>query len=322
MPFEFANPLLDPEHPEQGSAGAMREELWLLGQPPLADFIDQACGDAEGGDEISRAVTIDTWRTANDHLAGLEKTEAGAADRIRCRKLPAPMAGAAEILRGQDLYRNTFDKVPTTIEMVELDRIVASQRHVTLPFVQSLARQLDPSLRGADLFRFCQPLERRDAGVTIRRLGRDRYAFLSESTDLRYHQTHMLRPDQVSGLCPIGPIAGIVGVAVGHGSNFLSGIRWGKRIVLHNGYHRACALRMAGVRYAPLIIQNVTRRDELEAIAASAVVDDPAFYFRANRPPMLKDFFDPRTSMVLPVRRKRKMIEVSISVTELDVEDL
>ncbi|RJL20749.1 hypothetical protein [Paracoccus siganidrum] len=96
----------------------------------------------------------------------------------------------------------------------------------------------------------------------------------------------------------------------------------GQRIVLHNGYHRACALRMAGVTHAPVIVQTVSRRDELEVVAAAAVVDDPAFYFRANRPPMLKDFFDPRTSIVLPARRRRKMIKVSFTVTELYVEDL
>lgn len=317
MPFEFANPL-----PAGDVAPAIQEELWLLGQPPLADFLDVAFTNAETACPSGRQTIIGAWSAANDHLAELEAKEACLADRIRCRKLPAPMQAAAEVLSNTDYFRNTFDRVPTTIEMVELDRIVVSQRHVTLPFVQDLALRLKPAPKGADLFRFCQPLERRDAGFEIRRLASDRFAFLSDSTDLRYHQTQILQADQVSGLRPIGPVAGVVGVSVGHGSNFLSGIRWGNRIVLHNGYHRACALRMAGISHAPVIIQTVSRRDELEIVAASSVTDDPAFYFRASRPPLLKDFFDPCTSMVLPVRRKRKMIEVTISVIETDVEDL
>lgn len=316
MPFEFADPF-----PVTASAAAGKDELWLLGQPPLNDYLDVVARDLAGG-ERRRDEIIRDWRQANDHLAGLEKTEAGLADRIRCRKLPKDMRPLAEDLRQQDFFRETFDRVATTIEMVELDRIVVSQRHVTLPFVQDLAAGLDGAAKGADLFRFCQPVNRRDAAVECRRLGHDRFAFLSDSTDLRYHETTLLRPHRVSGLRRCGPVAGIVGVVVGHGSNFLSGIRWGKRIVLHNGYHRATAMRMAGIAFAPVIVQTVSRRDELEAVAASAVVDDPAFYYRASRPPLLKDFFDPRTSTVLPVRRKRKMIEVRFSVTEIDIEDL
>lgn len=314
MPFEFAEPLAATE-------AAHKDELWLLGQPPLADYLDTVLRDI-AGTAPRRDTIITQWGKANDHLAELEQREAGLADRIRCRKLPKVMRPLAQDLQQQEIFRETFDRVQTTVEMVELDRIVVSQRHVTLPFVQGLAAQLDPAIAGADLFRFCQPVERRDAAVECRRLGRDRYAFLSESTDMRYHETTLLRPDQISGLHGYGPVAGIVGIMVGHGSNFLSGIRWGKRIVLHNGYHRATALRMAGITHAPVIVQTVTRKDELETVAADAVIDDPAFYFRANRPPLLKDFFDPRTSTVLPMRRKRKMIEVRYTITETTIEDL
>lgn len=316
MPFEFADPM-----PQAHADNAPKDELWLLGQPPLNDYLDVVTAETVGT-APRRGDIIASWRKANDHLAELEQREAGLADRIRCKKLPKDMRPLAQELQQLDIFRDTFDRVETTIEMVELDRIVASQRHVTLPFVQGLAAKLDPSMSGAELFRFCQPLERRDAPVECRKLGSDRYAFISDSSDLRYHETMLLRADQISGLHRTGPVAGVVGIIVGHGSNFLSGIRWGKRIVLHNGYHRATALRMAGFTHAPIIVQTVTRRDELEAVAASAVTDDPAFYFRANRPPLLKDFFDDRTSTVLPVRRKRKMIEVRYTVTEIDVDDL
>ncbi|MFS4438188.1 hypothetical protein ACMA5I_08235 [Paracoccaceae bacterium GXU_MW_L88] len=316
MPFELADPIA-----EAGQSTASRDELWLLGQPSLTDYLDVAKQDVAHAPQ-RRDEIIAQWRAANDYLADLEEDEAGLADKIRSRKLPKEMRSLAEDLQQQDFYRDTFDRVPTTIEMVELDRIVVSQRHVTLPFVQDLAAGLDSEMTGAELFHFCQPLERRDAPVECRRLGRDRYAFLSDSSDLRYHETTVLRPEQISDLKRCGPVAGVVGIIVGHGSNFLSGIRWGKRIVLHNGYHRATALRMAGIKRAPVIVQTVSRRDELDLVAAPSVVDDPAFYFRSNRPPLLKDFFDPELSIVLPVKRKRKMIEVSFSVNEIDVEDL
>lgn len=172
MPFEFG-----PSLPIDSPAAIRREELWLLGQPPLNDYLDFVCRNA-GGETRRRDEIIAEWRHANEHLAKLEVTEAGLADRIRCRKLPGKMLPLAENLRQQDLFRNTIDRVPTTIEMVELDRIVVSQRHVTLPFVRKLAAGLEARPKAADLFRFCQPLDRRDAAVECHRLGRNRYAFL------------------------------------------------------------------------------------------------------------------------------------------------
>ena len=298
-----------------------QDELWLLGQPPLTDYLDVVRRHVIGGDQRRRDQIIDEWRVANDRYAELEDAEAGIADTAECLDLPDAMRSAAIALERQDYFHETFDRVPTRFAMVELDKIVVSQRHVTLPFVQRLAAGIGPNLSDADLFRFCQPMERRDAVVSVKKLGRDRFAFLSESTDLRFHEARLLRPDQVSGCRAIGPISAVVGLVVGHGSNFLSVIRSDDRMVLHNGYHRACAMRMAGLTHAPAIVQTVTRRDELETVAAAAVTDDPAFYFRAKRPPLLKDFFDPRTSVVLPVRRKRRMIELSFTVNEVDLED-
>ena len=93
-------------------------------------------------------------------------------------------------------------------------------------------------------------------------------------------------------------------------------------MVLHNGYHRAVAMRAAGITHAPCIVQTVTRKDELEVSAAPAVVEDPAFYFRARRPPLLKDFFDPRIVTTLSARPLQKLIEVSFEVREHNANEV
>jgi esterase/lipase superfamily enzyme len=92
-------------------------------------------------------------------------------------------------------------------------------------------------------------------------------------------------------------------------------------MVLHNGYHRACALRAMGFTHAPCVVQTVTRRAELDVAATRKVSEDAAFYFKAARPPLLKDFFDPRVSKTLPVRRMRKVVEVSYEIKVFDVAD-
>lgn len=306
--------------PEAGAlAGDVREEIWLLGQPPLVDYLDYVKQAVVGGADFDRRELVDAWRVANDHYYELETTEAGIADEVECLDLPDALAPLVEELSARASFRHTFDRMPTSFGMVELDKIVVSQRRVTLPFVEALQARLDPKPDLAGLFRFCQPLERRDPPVTIRRLGSQRYLFASDSNDLRYHETALLRADQLVGYESFGPVGAVVGLVVGYGSNFLTVIRSDDRMVLHNGYHRAVALRAAGFTHAPCVIQTVTRRDELEVSAAQPVIDDPAFYFRAKRPPLLKDFLDPKIRTVLRTRRMEKLIEVSFEIKDYNV---
>jgi hypothetical protein len=88
----------------------------------------------------------------------------------------------------------------------------------------------------------------------------------------------------------------------------------GKRLLLNNGYHRACALRSLGITHAPCVIQTATRSDEVSIAVKSAVAEDPEFYFESARPPLLKDFFDPRIRKVLPTRRRVRQIEVHFDI--------
>lgn len=303
------------------AGNAPSAEMWLLGQPSLEDYLDYVRRAVVGGSEMPRRPLVDAWRAANDIYADLEQDEAGLADEIECHALPPEMEGLAEALAGTDPFRRTFDRMPTSFGMVELDKLILSQRRVTKPFAEQLAASLAQRPDAAGLFRFCQPLERTDPPVRVRRLDHDRLLFTSASNDLRFHESILLRPEQLSGYAAFGPLQNILGLVVGYGSNFLSVIRSENRMVLHNGYHRAVALRMAGITHAPCIIQDVTRRDELDLSAASTVSSDPAFYFRAARPPMLMDFFDPRLCALLPTRRSERHIELSFEVKDYTVYD-
>ena len=301
------------------AGGAIRPELWLLGQPPLRDYLDFVRDSVVGGDAMDQRALCDEWRVANDRYYDLERSEAGYVDAAECLELPAAMRPLADELARHPHFRHTSDYLPATFGMVELDRLIVYQPHVTLPFVETLQARLAPAPDAEGLFRFCQPLERRDPPVTVRRLGDRRYQFTSASTDFRFHEAALLRPEQITGLDSFGPVSAVVGLAVGFGSNFLSVVRSDKRMLLHNGYHRACALRAAGITHAPAVIRTVTRRDELALVASQPVVDDPAFYFAAKRPPLLKDFSDPELTKVLQVRRMEKLIEVTFEFNEYDV---
>jgi len=302
-------------------SGPLRRELWLLGQPALRTYLDFVRDMVVDGGNADPKALCDEWREANDYYYELEQSEAGLADGAECRDLDPALAPLAEQVASDPSFCRTFDSLPTSFALVELDRLVVCQAHVTHDFVESLAARLGPAPDREALFRFCLPLGDRGTPLQVSRAGSRRYVFASESMDLRFHAPVLLAPGQVSGHASFGPVGGVVGLAVGFGSNLLNVVRADGRLLLHDGYHRACALRALGVTHAPCVIQDVTRRDELAIAAPGKVVEAAAFYFRAARPPLLKDFFDPRIRKLLPVRRVRRVVEVSFEVREYDVAD-
>ena len=310
-----------PEQFEAADRGPNAEILWLLGQPHLSDYLDFVRHKVAGGRDIDPAILADEWRAANDLYYDLERKEAGIADRAQCLPLPAALEPLAAELRADPYYRETFDTLPVEVAMVELDKLIVSQTHVASLFSEARAARLGPNPDPETLFRFCLPLERELPPVRIQRISSDRYLFSSPSTDLRAHEPVLLNRDQIANMSSFGPIAGVIGLIVGFGSNFLAAIRSGNRMVLHNGYHRAYALRALGITHAPAIVETVTRKDELRIAASETVSDDPEFYFGAKRPPLLRDFFNPKLGKKLKVRPMEAAVEVEFKMRSWTTTD-
>lgn len=295
-------------------AQAAAELVWLLGQPHLSDYLDFVRDKVVGGAAMPQRRLTSEWRAANDRYYELEKSEAGEADECEVRPLPAELRPLARKVKASPFYKEAFGALPDRILMVELDRLMVAQTHVERSFTDSLCAGLKPDADLETLFRFCLPLDRPTPPVRIQRLGEVRYLFSSGSTDFRVHPTALLRPGQIKGHSSFGPVSAALAVVVGFGSNFLSAVRSGKRLVLHNGYHRAYALRAMGFTHAPCAVTEVTRKDELRLAAGDTVCGDPEFFFAAKRPPLLKDFFDPKLRKILPVLAMETVIEVELKV--------
>jgi hypothetical protein len=293
-----------------------QEEIWLLGQPALSDYLDYVREKTIDGAVADQPALIAEWRDAHAYYAELGKREAGIANDIECLELPPEFAPLVEEVKADHRFRLTFDSVPTSFGLVELDRLVLFQKHVTGHFVESLKSRLGPAPDAEALFRFCIPLARPDTSLRMQKMGTDSFLMSSDSLDLRFHEAALLKPEQICGYQSYGAVAGVLGLVVGFSPNFLSAVRKGNRIVLHNGYHRATALRALGITHAPCIIETVTRQDELDLIAKRRVAEDPDFYFESARPPVLKDFFDPKIRKTLPIPRIKRMIELSFEVRE------
>jgi hypothetical protein len=301
----------------------VHEETWLLGQAPMRKFLDFVQDLAMESQVAKRSQLIKEWGAAAAYYDELAETEAGIADRLDCREPDPALAPLIADVMHSSRFTSTFDSLPTRIAMVELAKLVVCQNHVTRTFVDALKARLGPDPAPADLLRFCLPLDEGRAPVKIREVGAKRFVFSSDSTDFRFHESVLLTPAQLAGYASFGEIAGVVGLVVGFSSNFLNAVcdDDSGRLLLHNGYHRACALLELGVTHAPCVVQTVGSRDELDIVAKSVVANDPGYFFNGPRPPLLKDFLDPRIRKVLPIKKVSRMIEVNFDVRDFFVED-
>jgi hypothetical protein len=299
------------------------EEMWLLGQAPLRKYLDFVDDMGLPGAVPARPDLVREWSAAALHYEDLERREAGIADHLACRELDPELAPLAAELMRTPRYTRTFGTLPGRIAMVEVAHLVVCQNHVTRSFVDRLKERLGPDPDPVTLFHFCLPREQSSAPVQIREMGGKRYVFRSESTDFRFHEPVLLAPGQLAGYDAYGAVAGVVGLVVGFSANFLNAVcdDDSGRLLLHNGYHRACALLELGITHAPCVIQTVTSRDELDLVAKPLVANDPGYFFNSPRPPLLKDYADPALRRILPIKKMSRTIEVNFEVRDYFVED-
>jgi len=298
------------------------EYLYLIGRPKRKEFLrfmrDTAV-DPPNDDMLGAE-----WEAARNRILELEKSEAGGADHPKITKLDVdskyrPLL--VEFLK-DPLIQHGFNTVPTEVAFVELDRMVVYQNHIDLTFVRELQKRLGPAPSDEKVFTACLPFDHPNPPAEWSRLDAESFVFVSRSNDLRYLGAMPLKPEHLQGCPPHGSLVGVVGLAVGFGSNFMNALYCEGRLILNNGSHRAYALREMGVTHIPCIVQHVSNRDELEMLASSKVRRDPDLYLKHPRPPMLRDYFDPRLRKVTPARRRVRQIRVQFSISECFVPGL
>lgn len=308
---------------EPSGALLTQEETWLLGQAPLRKYLN-FIGDLGVASMLpTRQELIREWNAAEAYFDELKEREPNIANDLQCLDPDPALAPHIERIMANPNFTNTFNTLPTRIAMVEIPRLLVCQNHVTRSFVEELKARLGPNPDPLTLLRFCLPIDEPQAPVRIRAMGSRRFVFTSSSTDFRYHEPVLLKPGQISGYNSFGDIAGVVGLVIGYSCNFLNALcdDDSGRLMLQNGYHRANALLELGITHAPCVVQTVGSRDELDVVAKEVVSNSPGYYFNSPRPPMLKDFVDPRIRRVVPIKKVSRMIEVNFEVRDYCVED-
>lgn len=292
------------------------ENLYLLGRPKLKNYLSFVHHQAVDIPEDD--VLVGEWQAAHELIGRLEKEEAGGADNppMDSIKVDAKYEPLLVEFLKDPLIQHGFNTVPTEVAFVELDRMVVYQKYIDLTHVRNLQAQLGEHPTDEEVFRLCLPYDHPRPPGKWARLDDESYVFLSRSNDLRFLGALPLEPDHVDRRRHPGTLMGVVGLAVGFGSNLMNAIKVDGRVILNNGSHRAYALRAMGFTRAPCIVQHVSNRDELDLVAPSAVRRDPELYLKHPRPSMLKDYLDPRLRKVMPVRRVLHQVKVRFSVSE------
>jgi hypothetical protein len=293
--------------------------LYLIVGATLREYLNFMTAEPVGAETADRSALATGWRAAHDRLAKLRRAEEDWADDVRPRPLPAALEPLAAQVAADPIFRSAFDALPTRPALVELDRLVVCQKTIHLAQVRRLRDRLGPDPSPEQVFRLCLPADHPTPGHRVARVGSDSVVFVCESDDLRFHESVVLAPHQVTGHRPFGPVAGVVGLVVGFGSGYLNVIAAEGRLLLNNGYHRAYTLRELGVTHVPAVVQEVKRADEFGAVGGTAFRRSPDFYLRSPRPPVLKDYFDPELRTTVRLTPTARHVRVRFTIEEVDL---
>ena len=296
------------------SASPSDHVLCLTGVTRLADFMTFVNERTVGGRERDKGDLADTWRQASKVFETLQITEAGIADAPQVLALPAMLQAHVKKLAKLVHFQRTFSAVPVAFGMVELDKLVVYQQHIMGSAVAKMTDTLVTPLSDAALADLCLPLNPADAGFKVALEEDGRFIFVSDSHDARFQGAQLLKPSDVKGLKVEGHSQAVVALSIGFTTNVLNVVRYGKRMVLNNGYHRAFALRQMGVTHAPCLIQVCTHWEDVGLVGSSEIVDNGPVYFSSARPPLLKDYANPELTRTFPAKRLRKEIRLSYEV--------
>lgn len=302
-----------------GGAPLVDEHVFLLGRPPLRQYMSFVSDLAIEGVASDDGTLADEWRKANAVVARRELEEPGCADHPVILPLPESLHALRDALQADPIYSRGYDLVPSEVAMVELDSMVVYQKHINLEFTRQLRMRLGANPSDEAIFRMCIPFDHPKPPVKFMRTNSSTFVFLSPSNDIRYLGTMQLKPENIVDYPPPGTMVAVIGLAVGFGSNFLNAIHCENRLVLNNGSHRAFALREMGITHAPCIVQHVATREELKAVASSDLRRNPDLYLRQPRPSMLKDYFDDELRKVIPCTRRLRQVRLKFYSDESDL---
>lgn len=260
-----------------------------------------------------------SWAALQPRVQGLIDAEKGVADGISVTEVPREHEDQLQAYAGDQLFQRTFSNLSIAFAIVEVDKLVAPQRSVNMDYVERLQATLPKDPQLSDLLEICVSPKRQMDPIQHLEIGANVHVFSSPNSDIRFLGSFVktLTEEDLAAAVMGGLPAAAVISFIGYGGAPINVIRAGPRVVLNNGFHRAYALRAAGVTRIPVVVQ----------ISANPALDFPQqvaglpreYLLRAKRPVLMKDFFEPGFALSLRVRERVKMVTVGINLNQHEV---
>jgi hypothetical protein len=299
-------------------APILDDYIYLCGYPPIDDLISFVKNNNSDGQPVNVRALTEEWRRGNDYVRQLEKTEAALATSNVVLPLPEHLHSLRDQVLADPVVQRTFDQVPIDVGIVELDHLSLFQKHVNLTYVHDLANLLGSKPTEEEIFRYCL-LDPPQPTIKWAKVASNGYVFVSPSNDLRFLGSVRLEPSQVTGYPLPGRASGVIGLVAGFGANCLAVMSFEGRLILNNGTHRAVALRKAGFTHVPVLVQHVSRKEELESLFSTDTYEKVEFYMGMPRPPLFKDYLDAKLARPTKVPRRLTQIKLTFGWENIEV---
>jgi hypothetical protein len=217
--------------------------------------------------------------------------------------------------------------MPFETKLIDLARVIPAQLHVDFRRAEFAAKLAGRKMDFDRLLDICLDTNSHDVHVTKKFIGQtvQNYARLEIDSDVRFRGVELREvPLGEPGTGRLGPgkAKGLV-FLLSLGDTFIMAFRFyltrhdsatGKDVripyvVLANGYHRAYTLWQAGWKQIPCVFSDISVQE------VKAFVPDPelvlTFASGFARPPLFKDFFDPKLTMSFHVQHNKKAFTMS-----------
>ena len=295
--------------------------LLLKGLFPLPKFIRFVRERCPLG-SFDEALLVEEWRAARELVRRLQQDEADHPDDMEVLPLPEEMLPLAEQpLRQPSMHRMTSVE-PRSWQMVEIDRLVVFQECINLRHIDQLAAATTTSLDAREIMELVARSGRHAHPDVRFTQSEGCFTFASASNDLRFLDVATIDPRTIADYEPFGAASHALVIYLGFSDNLVSATRIGRRIVLTNGSHRLYLLRKLGFRHAPCLVTDASDSDFSDVLLPAAVKQDRQFYLGASRPPMFKDYLDPRLTRTVAVTRKHYALRAKLDLQRITIPSL
>jgi hypothetical protein len=254
-----------------------------------------------GGAEAAAAL-LERWRVAQGRLAALAETESMLADDPPMLPCPPALQSRVQDMIAEPSVQQAFDLTPVTVALVEIDSLMVADACAWASDLQAWQpRALAAARDDAHLGALCLSATERDDALRAAP-NRRGWQLVSSSRPVRVLGQQAEQTPQ--GQLRLTTVLGVPPPVV-------HAVRFGGRLLLVDGLHRARALRSCGVAYMPCLVSVCADLREVAALVPGMTVDRLQPLFDAPRPPLMRDFDRHRMVGVATVPRRAWRVEAT-----------